>query len=217
MRHVVGVLHILSLAGCGEPVNRAATVLTMGDSLLAWNRAQGGSVSDYVERMSGMTVEDRSVPAARVMFGLPGLYIPTQFAEGDWKWVILNGGGNDLWLGCGCLLCRGSLNRMVSADGATGKIPTTVKKIREIGAQVIYVGYLRSPGRGSPIEHCRDEGDILETRLTHMAARDPGVHFLSIADLVPDGDASFHALDRIHPSEKASKSIAARIVAIMRR
>ena len=105
---------------------------------------------------------------------------------------------------------------MVSPTGETGKIPDIVGRIRSTGAQVIYVGYLRSPGRGSPIEHCRDEGDALEARLARMAARDPGVHFLSVADVVPNGDASYHAADRIHPSEKASAAIARRIVRVMR-
>ena len=82
---------------------------------------------------------------------------------------------------------------------------------------MIYVGYLRSPGRGSPIEHCRNEGDALEAWLARMSAGDPGVHFVSIADLVPYGDLSFHAADRIHPSKKASAAIAQRVVQIMRR
>lgn len=214
MRAVV-VFVLIFIIGCSAPVTRHADVLTMGDSLLAWNRAQGASVSDHVERMLGTTVVDRSVPAARVLFGLPGLYIPRQFAEGGWKWVILNGGGNDLWLGCGCVLCKGSLNRMVSRDGTKGAIPDLVQHIRDTGAKVIYVGYLRSPGRGSLIDHCRDEGALFETRLMQMSARDAGVHFLSIADLVPHGDASFHAADRIHPSQKASAKIAERIVAVM--
>jgi len=76
---------------------------------------------------------------------------------------------------------------------------------------------LRSPGRGSPIEHCRNEGDMLEARIARMSAGDPGVHFVSIADLVPFGDLSFHAADRIHPSAKASAAIAGRVAAIIMR
>ena len=80
---------------------------------------------------------------------------------------------------------------------------------------MIYVGYLRSPGVGSPIEHCRNEAEGLEGRISALAARDPGLTFLSLTDLVPDGDRSFHALDMIHPSPKATRAIAKRIAKIM--
>lgn len=199
------------LTACGEPVERQANILTMGDSLLSWNRGSDAAVSDQVERLLNVPVVDRSVPAARVLLGLPGLSIPRQYRPGRWDWIILNGGGNDLWLGCGCLLCNGSLRRMVSEDGRAGAIPENVARLRATGAQVIYVGYLRSPGMGSAIEHCRDEGTVLERRLQRMADRDAGVHFLSIADMVPHGDRSFHSADRIHPSPKASAEIARRI------
>ena len=146
-----------------------------------------------------------------------GMSIPRQFRPGTWDWVVLNGGGNDLWLGCGCMKCDPMMDRMVSAKGSTGQIPKLVRELRNSGARVIYLGYLRSPGFGSPIEHCRNEGDVLDARLEAMAARDDGVHFLSLAELVPHGDRSFHAADRIHPSKKGSAAIAARILGLMKR
>ncbi len=203
------------LAACGEPVTRQARILTMGDSLLSWNRGADAAVSDQLERLLQTSVVDRSVPAARMLPGLPGLSIPRQYRPGNWDWIILNGGGNDLWLGCGCVLCDGSLRRMVSEDGRRGAIPKAVARLRATGAQVIYVGYMRSPGIGSAIEHCRDEGAELEARLLRMARADSGVHFLSIADMVPYGDRSFHSVDRIHPSAKAGGEIARRIMAVM--
>ncbi|MEE4187352.1 MAG: SGNH/GDSL hydrolase family protein, partial [Roseobacter sp.] len=91
-----------------------------------------------------------------------------------------------------------------------------VNSIRATGARVIYVGYLRSPGVGSMIDHCRDEGEDFEARLKAMASTDPGVHFVSLVDLVPYGDRSYHVFDMIHPSQKASRKIAERISAIIR-
>lgn len=49
-----------------------------------------------------------------------------------------------------------------------------------------------------------------------MAALDDGVVFHSITDLVPQGDLSFHGVDRIHPSLKASLAIARRLARIIR-
>ncbi|WP_322867777.1 hypothetical protein U5922_017110 [Aquicoccus sp. G2-2] len=81
---------------------------------------------------------------------------------------------------------------------------------------MIILGYLRSPGFSSPIESCKDEGDELESRLAKLAVLDPGVIFHSITDLVPNGDLSFHAADRIHPSLKGSAAIAKRLAEIIR-
>jgi lysophospholipase L1-like esterase len=211
------------LSGCGEapPDDGSARILAMGDSLMASNKLAGKAIADILERDLGEPVVDRSVPGAAVLYALPvsgqaGLSIPKQYRAGKWDWIVVNGGGNDLWLGCGCVLCKGKMERLISPDGRRGAIPGMLSDLRQTGAQVIYVGYLRSPGLGSPIEHCRDEGDELERRLARLAAIDSGLHFVSLADLVPEGDASYHAIDMIHPSAKASAAISGRVAAVIR-
>lgn len=181
----------------------APKVLAIGDSLLAWNAITGGSIPNAVSRNLKTRVVDRSVLAA---FMTPN-GIPKQFKDGDWDWVVMNGGGNDLWLGCGCNQCEETIDRMISPDGKTGLVPETVSMARETGARVVYVGYLRSPGLGSPIEHCKDEAKTFEDRLKKMARRDKSVWFLSLEGLVPEGDRSYFAIDMIHPSRKASAEI----------
>ena len=216
---------LLALSGCGERAARSPTgggVLVMGDSLMAWNGTSQRAVSDVMEKHLQVEVTDRSVSAARMIYRLPvsgaaGLSIPKQLPKGhDWDWVVLNGGGNDLWLGCGCTACRRKMDRLAAKDGSSGAIPELVQQLRSRGAKVIYTGYLRSPGRGSPIEYCKDEGEELDRRATQMAARYEGVYFLSLADLVPHGDRSYHALDMIHPSIKGSSAIGARIAGLIK-
>ncbi|MCP5089147.1 MAG: SGNH/GDSL hydrolase family protein [Rhodobacteraceae bacterium] len=193
----------------------------MGDSMMAFHGASSRAVSDVVERQLGEPVVDRSVIGARIIYNLPisgaaGLSIPQQYRDGNWNWIIVNGGGNDLWLGCGCVVCNGKMERLISRNGRQGAIPRMLSKLRKTGAQVVYVGYLRSPGLGSPIEYCRDEGNELEHRVTRMAALDDGIHFVSLADLVPHGDRSFHGVDMIHPSIKGSAAIAQRVAGVIR-
>lgn len=214
----------LLLAACAEtaPQDRSARILFMGDSLLAWHGATGQSVSDSVEDYLGEEVIDRSVPGAQMIYGLPisgalGMSIPKQYRPGPWTWIVVNGGGNDLWLGCGCKRCDTEMDRLISSDGQNGSIPALVRRLRSTGAQVIYTGYLRSPGVGSMIEHCRNEGDELEARIARAADAMDGVYFLSLADLVPEGDRSFHAADMIHPSVRGSRTIGAMIAGIIRR
>ncbi len=217
----------LFLIGCGQEISPEVTrgisprILTMGDSLLAANTLSGRSVSNTIEDTLGEQVVDRSVPGASILYSLPisgamGLNIGKQYSPGNWDWIVLNGGGNDLVFGCGCSRCAGRMEWMISGDGQLGEIPNLVTKLRQTGARIIYVGYLRSPGVGSMIDTCRDEGGNFEARIDRMATGMDGVYFLSLADLVPNGDRSFHGVDMIHPSIKASTRIGqmvARIIA----
>jgi len=210
------------LLGCGESVSRGdnARILAMGDSLLASHRISKKSITNTVEDKLDKPVIDRSVMGARILYSLPisgslGMSISKQYKAGNWDWVILNGGGNDLWLGCGCILCDRKIDRLISNGGQTGAIPKLISKLRGTGARVIYVGYLRSPGVGSMIDHCRNEGDELERRIDIFAQKDDGVYFLSLADLVPYGDRTYHGADMIHPSIKASRIIGERVAEII--
>ena len=216
-------LALFLLTACSEPITQAAQqtrILAVGDSLLAWNAASDDAISDEVARQLGEPVLDRSVVGAHVIYNLPisgalGLRIASQYRPGNWDWVIMNGGGNDLWLGCGCGECDARMTKMLSADGSSGAIADLVAQARRDGAKVVYVGYLRSPGRNSPIEGCKAVGDAFDARLAKMAKRERGVFFVSNADLVPEGDLSFHAFDRIHPSIKGSRAIGARVAKVI--
>ncbi|WP_298837406.1 SGNH/GDSL hydrolase family protein [uncultured Roseobacter sp.] len=211
------------LAGCTEQVSndQPARILTMGDSMLAWHDGSDNSVSDVIEQILNEPVIDRSVPGARIFYRLPitgalGMNISKQYVPADWDWVILNGGGNDLWMSCACAFCDRRINRMISADGSTGAIPDIIDRAQTAGARVIWVGYLRSPGVRSGFEHCREEGDEIEARLARRAATDENFWFVSMKDLVPFGDRSYHDDDMVHPSRKGSRAIALRVAGVIR-
>ncbi|WP_420861175.1 SGNH/GDSL hydrolase family protein [Algirhabdus cladophorae] len=191
-------------------------ILVMGDSMMASHTLSGRAIPHVLAKRLKTPVSSRAVTGARIIYNLPitgamGLSIPQQFRPGEWDWVVLNGGGNDLWLGCGCHKCDRKMDRLISDSGLKGQIPSLVAKIRKTGAKVLYVGYLRSPGANSPIESCKDDGDILEQRISTLARKIKGVYFLSNKDLVPEGDRSYHGLDMIHPSIKGSNAIGTRI------
>ena len=226
MRHIKIFLHILtfclisSAATAQETTQERANIMAMGDSFFAFYRSSGQSIPDVVSKALKRPVENRAVSGARMIYKLPltgslGFNIAKQYRTGQWDWVLMNGGGNDLWLGCGCSECQRKMDKLISKDGKRGEIPRLVAKVRSGKSRVIYVGYLRSPGFGSPIESCRDEGDELERRLTLMAKRDKGVWFVPVKDMVKSGDKSYHAADRIHPSIKASRKIGQRVANVI--
>lgn len=208
--------------GAEEPARPTARILAIGDSLMAWNSLAARSIPQVVSTILKEPVESRAVSGAHMIYALPitgamGMRISAQFGKENPDWVIVTGGGNDLWLGCGCSRCQRRMDRMVSPDGKTGAVPDLMRRIRQTGARVVYVGYLRSPGWTTVIDHCRNEGDAFEARLSVMARQIEGVWFLSNADLVPDGDTSFHAADGIHPSVKGSTAIGKRVAALIRK
>lgn len=233
---------ILFVAGCSQPVSRNAVedipvadpvqkpvvsrnasprILAMGDSLMAWHSVSGNSIAHAVGDALNEPVANHAISGARVIYKLPvsgamGMKIANQYKKGDWDWVVLNGGGNDLWLGCGCGACDKRMGRMISEDGRKGAIPHMVDSLRGTGAKIVYVGYLRSPGAWSPIEGCKDDGDRLEARIKKLADIVPEMHFVSLEDLVPHGDRSFHAMDMIHPSLKASREIGQRVAKVIK-
>lgn len=214
LRMIVLVASATLLSACGESVSRdhPSRILVVGDSMLATHRMSDRAVADALEQTLREPVVDRSTIGARFHYALPisgsaGLNITKQYVPGEWDWVVVNGGGNDLWFGCGCMICGPKLDRLISEDGTKGTIPGFLSRLRQSGAKVIYVGYLRSPGLASPIEHCRDEGAELERRVARLSQIDSGLYYLSLQDLVPNGDGSYHAIDMIHPSIKGSTAI----------
>jgi lysophospholipase L1-like esterase len=217
---LIGTIFILTQAAPASARDQM-NVLVMGDSFMTSNGSNGNAVPNVLARDLDATVKSRAVTGARYGYKMPisgalGFNISKQYRDGNWDYVVMNGGGNDLWLGCGCMRCHKRLNRLISPDGTKGQIPTAVRRARASGAHVIYVGYLRSPGLGSPIEHCKKVGAALEARISVMAQQDLRVSFVSLADMVPYGDSSFHGADMIHPSRKGSIAASQRIAAAIK-
>ncbi|WP_299348613.1 SGNH/GDSL hydrolase family protein [uncultured Shimia sp.] len=214
------VFSMFATALSAEPAK--PRILAMGDSMMAWHGISGRSISHAISNELEEPVLNKSIGGARIIYALPlsgalGMKIANQYAKGDWDWIVINGGGNDLWFGCGCTACDKRIERMVSEDGRKGAVPDLIRKLRKTGARVVYVGYLRSPGVGSPIDDCREAGDEFEARINAMSKLDKGLFFVSIADLVPHGDRSYHGIDMIHPSVKASREIGKRVAQTIRK
>lgn len=177
-------------------------------------------MSGALERRIDERVTDRSVVGARFNYALPitgamGLNVSKQYVSGAWDWVIINGGGNDLLFGCGCVACDHTIEKLISADGRYGKIPALVRKARSENARVILVGYLHSPGVPSLVDGCRNDDNELQRRISKIPALDDGVFYVRASDIVGSGDTSFHSGDRVHPSVKGSAALAQRIAEIV--
>ena len=200
---------------CSAPAQAESRILVMGDSMFAFHEFAGRSVGQQLESALGQEVERRAQNGARLLYSSGRLSIPSQYRGGAWDIVVMNGGGNDIWLDCGCLGCLRTIDRIISADGASGKLPEMVAQMAAQGAQVYYMGYLRSPDISTPVEQCADDMDTFEARIADFAAREPSFTFIDMADMVQPGDEAFYAPDRIHASFRGARQMAERVARII--
>jgi lysophospholipase L1-like esterase len=215
---------LLALAGCaGDYASQmppeGAEILALGDSVVEWNAEEEASIPDMVGEQLGRVVFNAAVSGARFTHPDPqaaedGLDIRAQYARhgdgGDWDWVVLDGGANDLGDECGCSdRCETTtLPELIAQDGRSGAIPAFVEEVRQGGARVAYVGYYDAPeGEPTAFTGCAAAFDALDARLRRMARAVDGVVFVSARDVIDPADAGAYDDDRVHPSVRGSRLI----------
>lgn len=198
------------VASCSVPSDEAGPrIVVYGDSMMDWNSNTGTSTPDVLALMLGEPVRNQALTGARMTHPVNPLFdIRKQRAKGDWKVAIVNGGANDMLLECACHFCRRNMDRLISADGSTGKLPDFMRSLRADGSAVIYAGYHRPREINTPIRACGDEVDELEARVRRLMDADPMMTFVALADAFPSGDTSYYDVDRFHPSKKGSEVLA---------
>ncbi|MCB9663605.1 MAG: SGNH/GDSL hydrolase family protein [Alphaproteobacteria bacterium] len=195
-----------SLVGClsrcpevaaleGEP-----SLLTVGDSLLASHANLCASIPDAVSLELGRPGENRSVGGSRVLGGDDA--IPGQVVAGDWDWVIVDGGGNDLNEVCATDGEAAVIQELVDENGQEGAMPALVDRLVEGGARVALLGYY--PMRDGALlgfDDCDAAFAELNQRYTDVAALREGVVFVDLGQAIdPEGTPSAYFLDGVHPS-----------------
>lgn len=203
---------LTACAALPERAERGARILVMGDSVMAWNRDTSSSIADALEKRLSVPVLDASVSGAQMRLGglggAIGFSIPRQYRDGDWDAVVFNGGANDLFSECRCDRCDTVLDRLVAQD-----YPAFLTRLGN--TPVYIVGYYGPAGdrRGS-YDICDDELQVLERRLTRLAAARPNVEVVRVRDAIT-GRPSLYDADRVHPSPAGSGRIADRIAAAL--
>jgi lysophospholipase L1-like esterase len=198
-----------------------STILAVGDSFFEYNALQQASIPDVLGETIGISVVNAAMSGAYFAnpdpaAGADGLDVRSQYREGDWEWVVVTGGGNDLNDLCGCGECVDVLDALIAADGLSGEIPDFVKGIAADGIDVMLVGYYEVPSDADyGFDQCGDEFSELSTRLEVIADSTDGVWFVSAADVVTADETSAYANDRVHPSIAGSKLIGEHIAAAM--
>ncbi len=185
-------------------------VLVLGDSIAAWNSEVGASVADVLAAKTGAEVTLAAVPGSRVLAGPDP--VPQQYVPGPWRWVVVQGGGNDLVAECGCGACAAALDRLIGRDGRTGAIADLVRRIRADGASVALWSYYAMPDDAPfPFARCNDELVEVHARLARLAARDDGIVLVDGREVVRPARTDLYDRDRVHPSPAGSRAVGVQV------
>lgn len=196
---------LVAFGACGRGVPEGARVVVAGDSVMAWNRIDGQSVADVLSARLGQSVGDVSLPLAQVTGGRGALNIPNQLRGVNADWIVLNGGANDLGVGCDCTDCDAVVDGLIGPDGQTGAIPALVKSLRAKGSRVVWADYYTSPRYAGTA--CTGPYQTMEDRLYLMAAADDGISVVDMEDVLSPDQTDLFDADRLHPSPAGSKRI----------
>lgn len=204
---LVYVAAFMVLAGCGRQRDIGdGDVLAIGDSIIEWNFKDYASIPDFVAKSSGLAADNAAIAGSRVLdTGEEG--IPQQYVSKAWRWVVIDGGANDLGdAGCNCSDCGPTIDQIVSEDLDSGAMPTLLDRIEADGAKVVLLGYYSVPS-GTEFDECGDEMEVLNTRYEALANARDEVYFYSMGEVVSPDDLSLFDVDRVHPSPAGSEAI----------
>lgn len=186
-------------------------ILVIGDSMLEWQSFKRASIPHVLAKKTKRKVENRAASGAKLFLtggeGNPRSVIPSQYTKGDWNWVIVNGGANDLFVKCGCNRCNSVLDRLISKDATKGVLPELADRIRKDGPKVILLSYYQGNERPNLFSKCERVVKELTNRQIKLAQRLNGVELVRSKFAIDPSDRSHFALDGIHLSRKGTHRV----------
>ena len=191
-----------------------ATILAVGDSFLDWHSEDAQSIPDVIGEQLDMATDNASVSGAMVLSNDDSA-IPNQYREGNWDWVIINGGGNDITDRCACDDCTDVMGTLIAEDGSSGALRALAEQAVIDGAQVVLVGYMNLPEEAEESPQCDDELVELRARKAAMANTLSGAIFVDASQVMDGTDLDLYDTDNLHPSVLGSRAVGELIAAAM--
>ncbi|MEL6344287.1 MAG: SGNH/GDSL hydrolase family protein [Myxococcota bacterium] len=193
--------------GDGQTNPGTNDIYAIGDSIMAWNGEEGSAIPDIVGQERGQRAINASIGGTMITDfpQEPERSILNQYTDGDWSWLVMDGGGNDLNDLCGCGDCDAVMDSMISADGSRGRLPGFVGPLASSGIRVAFMGYPELPdGAAFGFNRCDDVFAELDARIERMAAFDERIIFVDMAEVITASDLEMFVDDRVHPSAQGS-------------
>ena len=199
---------MMSITGCndGDEFPSDATMLAVGDSFLDWHSDEEQSIPDVVGQALDEVMGNASISGSMVLDN-DEESIPNQYHEGPWSWVLINGGGNDLTDRCDCRGCGSVMNKLLSADGQSGKLRDLTERAVDDNAQAVIVGYMNLPDAAEESPQCNDELVELRARKALMADTMPDVIYVDASEAMDGTNPALYDTDHLHPSVRGSRAV----------
>lgn len=203
-------MHILWMlaVGCFDEDRGSAEnskILAVGDSIFEWGLG-GDSAPEVVGSVLNVPVYNAAIAGSMISTD-DEWSIPNQYFEGDWDWVIMDGGANDLNELCQCGECS-EVNDNI--DQALSSLVDTIRA-KDIG--VVIWGYYGIPAAAEEFGNCKENLDALSLRQQTFAANDSKVLWVDGRVEINGEGLEYFDDDLIHPSQLGSKVIGEQIAA----
>ena len=201
----------LVFTGCTD----AIPILALGDSVMTWNEEEGASIPDVVSQELELDVQNNAVAGAYLtaedngFFGFLGSDIRSQYVGGEWEWIILNGGANDLNDECQCQDCSENLNSMIDEEGETGDLVHFIEQMISADHRVAPMNYYNvSQDAEYGFANCIDEIASLSERTRLFADRVDELILIEASEVMsPEITPDAYDEDNAHPSMEGSRLI----------
>ena len=201
------------LLGCASRGNiKQATIFVTGDSAFRWNHLSNRSAADVLEAEIGRPVYsaartgDLMTKAPQCV--LPGwcvsaqaTSIPQRYIAGNWQWVVVNGGINDLWKRCECGDCQETLNQIEQS------LTDFVLRRVEEGHRVMIWSYYSLPSGPFGADACNLALQQLSERQRALARTSDKIFWVDGTQALDPSNHQHYFLDKVHPSVLGSRRI----------
>ena len=202
------MLTLIFLA-CTEPYRGDidnAEIYAVGDSVLDWNVGEG-SVPEVVGETLDRPTYNAAIGGSHFLDDEEQEGIPAQYEDGEWQWLLMDGGANDLNDRCGCSDCDDVLDSIISADGTQGAMADFATSVADSGVQVLIMGYYRIPEDAPDFEGCNAIIPELSQRQASLAALHDGITFADASSVLDGEDLAMYDEDMIHPSLQGCQTL----------
>lgn len=196
-----------------------ATILAVGDSIMAMNGQLCLGVPGHTGLELGRYVQDHSVGGRRLDHPDSDDDITGQYEPGPWEWVLMTGGGNDMIQECQCNVeghdeqaCWDTLDSLVELETETGEIYDFLDLVRADeanAATVLLLGYYAFTETSvANFDGCNVYLPELNARYQTLAESEEDLAFLPTDELMDlDAHPERIWLDGIHPSVEGSQAL----------
>ena len=201
------------LYGCGEGERGSlnnAEIFVVGDSAFEWHLWSGRSAPERMGEELNRPIYNAARSGQMLTEGLE-YSIPNQYIDGDWDWVVINGGFNDLADLCRCGDCP------VTQANVDAVLEAFVEERVDEGKQVIIWTYYNMPDKSQEMKRCKQAVRVLRQNQKTLADSDPNIFWVDGRQAISADNRKHFFIDNLHPSRLGAERMGNQIAKAIRR